>query len=118
MPKESSRFLRGYIQDFSVSKSPSTGTVDVSIVLASDWEGASDRTAVRFSQARRVRFGEYDGIGMGSYFCLAIEAISANGWEELKFEVHEVDDNTQFSLYCSSIEVEPLGVVEATDAVR
>jgi hypothetical protein len=97
------------VQDFSIRKSLADGIArfDVAIVLTSDWPGISDRTTVRFSDARKVRYGrESDGIDFGAYFRLRVDDVSRDGWEGITFKVHDIESDCNLSLYCGNVEIE------------
>src|SRR4029434_8154693 len=83
MTAEDSQVVRGYVSDLSIRKVFDQGVArfDVELSLSREWREGSNKTVIRFTDARNVRYGDLrEGIDFGAHMSLAIEDVSNNGW--------------------------------------
>ena len=113
MTAENSQVVRGYVSDFSIKKvfDQDVARFDVELSLSSEWRAGPSKTVVRFTDAQNVRYGDpQDGIDFGARITLAIEDVSNNGWDGIRFKAYEIEAG-RFSLYCRHFDVEEVSAV-------
>lgn len=98
----------GSIARFSVTRvfnDEDAPVFDAEIVLADGWIPSAITTTVRFLGIRDLKFGDADGIDLGSRLYLSIMDVSSDGWEGIRFRVVNLEQDCLFSLYCRNFEI-------------
>ena len=120
MTLESSRIVRGYIGEFSIRRVLDQGAArfDVEISLSSERQGGSSKTVVRFTDARNIRVaGSRDGIDPGAHLSLAIEDVSKDRSDGVRYKAHAGEDGG-LSLDCLGYDVEEVAAVSLPQHCR
>jgi hypothetical protein len=113
MTAENSQVVRGYVSNLSIRKVFDQGVArfDVELSLSSEWRDYSNKTVIRFTDARNVRYGDSrEGIDFGAHVSLAIEDVSNHGWDGIRFKAYEIEGGG-LSLYCRRFDVEEVSAV-------
>jgi hypothetical protein len=113
MTAETTQRVRGYVSDFSIRKVFDQGVArfDLEISFSRESREKSEKTVVRFTDARKICYGDArDGIDLGAHVSLAIEDVSNDGWDGIRFKAHALED-VRFSLYCRSYDIEKVSMV-------
>jgi len=113
MTAENSQLVRGYVSELSIRKVFDQGVArfDIELSLSREWQHGSSKTVIRFTDARNVRYGDpREGINFGAYVSLAIEDVSGDGWDGVRFRAHQTEGGG-LSLYCRRFDVEEVSAV-------
>ena len=88
MTAETSQIVQGYVSDFSITKvfDQEVARFDLEISFAREWREKSAKIVVRFTDARKICYDNpQDGINCCAYVSLAIEDVSKDGWDGVRF---------------------------------
>ena len=113
MTAETSQIVQGYVSDFSITKvfDQEVARFDLEISFAREWREKSAKIVVRFTDARKICYGDpQDGINFGAYVSLAIEDVSKDGWDGVRFKAHALED-VRLSLDCRRDHIEEVSMV-------
>lgn len=88
-------FNLSFIKDFNIYRS----LLDIDFIVESNNE--SFLVQFRFREPQNIKF---ESLGYFQPVDLAIRDLSSKGWENIKYEIQENENNT-LSFYCNEIEV-------------